>query len=379
MMDIYAMRGNRSLTAWFGLGLVAVVGATVALVIASFNGAFSSAVDMTAQLPPSSHVVAINSPVHYRDVNVGKVVSGPHTDSHGNVVVDIQIDPSRVKQIPGSVATVVAPVSIFGNEFINLIPDAAPGGRPLHSGSVIPPVQPATAPSLQSTFVSLDDVLNSVHLGDLNAGLSGLSQALAGRGTSLGQTLVSANTYLDSMLKQWPQLVEDLKQFAPFATTLAASTPAFLDLARNATVTSQTLAKHAADFSALIANGAAAAAQGAALIGQTQQLYANTLAGADALLKALSQSPTVISHLLSDFSALGSSWTKALSGSTIHVQGQTLQVTNPADLALAMVSGKNTAALLARAVSGPFVNPPTYTGADCPSYGTETGNCGGGR
>ena len=109
-MDLYAMREHRTLTVWLGVTLVAVVLAASALIVAKFDGVFAGAVRMTAQLPPNSAVALINSPVHYRDVQVGKVASAPHPDGRGHIVVDIDIDPGRVHEIPGSVEAAVAPV-----------------------------------------------------------------------------------------------------------------------------------------------------------------------------------------------------------------------------------------------------------------------------
>ena len=199
-MDIYAMRERRGLTIWLGVLFAAVILAAVALVVLKFDGAFSNDLRMTAQLPPDSAVAPINSPVHYRDVKVGKVVSAPRPDGHGHMVVDIELQPGRASQIPATVTAAVAPMSIFGNEYVNLVPTGPTGRVGLAAGAVIPAADTGSSPSLQATFTSLDQVLRAVNPAQLNAGLSGLSQALAGRGTELGHSLVSANTYLQQML-----------------------------------------------------------------------------------------------------------------------------------------------------------------------------------
>ena len=228
-------------------------------------------------------------------------------------------------------------------------------------------------------FSSLDDVLRSVHPAQLNAGLSGLAQALSGRGAELGRTLVSADHYLTTMLGLWPTVVADFRALAPFATSLAAVTPQFLDLLKNATVTADTLVEHTDDFGSLMANGGKVADQVAVLINQTASLYAKAIAGGAALFDALSQGPLLITKMLTGISRFAAAWMRTMHGGSLNVTAQTLKVTHPAYLALALASGEDVAARLERAIQGRQVNPPTYTSADCPRWGRRHGTCGGKR
>lgn len=381
MMDIYAMREHRTLSALFGVLFSVVLIATGALVVADFNGAFSRDLKVTATLPENGAVVSINSAVHFHGVEVGKVINAPHNAPDGEVVVDLMIDREQADRIPANVQIGVGPLSVFGNQYVNLMPD--PTGTAtqerLRSGDVLQVLGGNQTPSLQSTFVALDDVLDNVHPAELNAGLSGLSQALAGRGRSLGQTMVSADKFLGDMLELWPTLVDDLEQLAPFATTLTLSTPEFLDLLNNTTVTANTLVKNQDAFKSLLGNGAKASDQLTALLEQTMGTYADTVSGAAVLLQSLSQGPRVISDLLTGVSEWAGAWNDAMSGGTVKIGTATINVSNPASLALAVVSGKDLSRLLNDAVEGRLVDPPTYTADDCPKYGSQSGKCGGAR
>ncbi len=382
-MDLYNMRDNPRLTSWLGIGFAGAMLAVVALVFADFNNAFSSDIEVTADMPQQGAVVAVNSSVFFRGVEVGKVIDRPQIAPGGEIQVHLRLDRDRIREIPDTVRVVTGPLSIFGNQYINLVTgegtSAVSAHTPIRAGSTIPAVTDAQAPSLQSTFVSLDDVLKSVHPAQLNAGLSGLAQALSGRGADLGRTLVSADHYLTSMLGLWPVVVADFRALTPFATTLAQATPGFLDLLRNATVTADTLVRHSNDFAALMGNGGKAADQVAVLLSATSGMYAKAIAGGAALFEALSQGPRLISAMLTGINRFAVAWTRTMHGGSLNVSAETLKVTSPAYLALALASGEDVAARLERAIEERQINPPGYTRADCPSWGTSPAKCGGKR
>lgn len=385
-MDLYNMRESPRISAWMGVTLVAALLAIVAVAVADFNHAFSRDVVVTAHLPSQGAVVSANSSVYFRGVEVGKVIDAPHAVPGGEIEVSLRLDRARVDEIPDTVRVVVGPLSVFGNQYVNLVTQGDSNGdtsqlaaAPVRAGATIPAVSDAEAPSLQGTFTSLDAVLRSVHPAQLNAGLSGLAQALSGEGQSLGRTLDSADTYLTEMLPLWPPLVKDLHDFAPFATMLAQSAPDFLDLLKNVTVTSKTLVKQRADFADLLANGGAVSTQVATLISQTMNAYGHAIGGAEVLLNALSQGPAVINKLLAGINQFAGAWSKTIHDGSINVTTKTLNVTNPAQLALALVSGEEIPARVAKAIPGLQVNPPTYTSADCPRYGSVRAHCGGAK
>lgn len=385
-MDIHNMGENNRLTAWLGAGFVAALLAVVVLVLADFNEAFTRDIEVTANVPRQGAVVAVNSAVHFRGVEVGRVIDTPRSAPGGEIQVRLRLDRERVADIPDSVRVVVGPLSVFGNQYVNLVTEegsTAQASGHIEAGATIPAVSDAQAPSLQSTFVSLNDVLHSIRPAELNAGLSGLAQALAGRGESLGDTLVSADTYLTEMLDLWPAVVDDFKEFGPFATVLAQATPEFLDLLSNVTVSAETVVEHREDFASLMGNGGKVATQVATLIRETMGTYADAVAGAAALLDALSQGPLLISRLLTGIDQFAQAWVKTMRGGSMNVSAQTLRVTDPAYLALALASGEDVGARIERAIAGRTVNPPGYTRADCPQWGSVRGNCaastGGGR
>ncbi|GAA3645288.1 hypothetical protein GCM10022237_00930 [Nocardioides ginsengisoli] len=366
-MDIHAIYRRPGVLARLGVVFSIVLLAVSLLVVAQFRGVFSSAPTLRVELPPESSVVAVDSPVTYRDVRVGTVLEAADTGTDRAPEVRVRIDREWLDRLPRDVVATVGPVSIFGNQYVQLLApsDDAPAG--LADGAVVPAYDASQNPSLQGTFVALDDLLKQVSPAKLNAGLSGLASALQGQGAQLGKTLVSTNDYLGLMLPLWPTLVKDFDQLATLSGGLHDLTPAFLSFVENATVTAQTVDANSASFTTLIKDGSRLATTSSALLRSTVAAYGDTVDGAVALLAALSQGPDVITQMLRGVDKWASTWAPALADGMPDVRLASLSVRNPADLVLAMAAGGNPddiVGLLNKAVRPGFANPPTYRG--CP-------------
>src|SRR5581483_10930016 len=106
------------------------------------------------QLPQGSNAVPISAPVEYLNVTVGKV--GAETEApNGAVAVQFDIYPQNLARIPKGVQAQVAPLSIFGNQYVNLVPPTAATTGHLEAGDVIRPYAGAPSSSLQGTVTQL--------------------------------------------------------------------------------------------------------------------------------------------------------------------------------------------------------------------------------
>ncbi|XBB67338.1 MCE family protein [Nocardioides sp. WV_118_6] len=370
-MDIYALYRDPRVLTRLGVVFSVLVLGVAALVIAQFNGAFSGAPTLRVQLPPASSVVAVDSPVTYRDVRVGTVVKAARTGAGAGddsvPEVEVRIERHWLDRLPRDVVATVGPISIFGNQYVQLLATHDGGPAGLADDAVVPAYDAARNPSLQGTFVALNDVLKEVSPARLNAGLSGLATALNGQGDELGRTLVSTNDYLGIMLPLWPTLVENLDELATFAGGLSEITPEFLSLVENVTTTARTVRENADSFRSLVSNGSKLAVTSAHLLESTIDAYADSVDGAVALLAALSQGPDVITRTLRSIDRWAASWAPALADGMPDIRMAALSVRNPADLVLAMTAGGDPdqiVRLLNEAVRPGFADPPTYQG--CP-------------
>jgi virulence factor Mce-like protein len=360
----------------WGCLLIVLTILAVGLIFASFGGAFSQFTVVTAELPLSSTAVALNSPVEYRDVTVGKVASQGRSIPGGLVSVVLHLKPSKLRDIPAGVQATVTPVSFFGNEYIVLQPPANIGPGTLRSGQVIPPLSNGQTASLQTTLGDLDHLLIELHPAQLDAALTALAGAIQGQGTSLGQNLDKTNTYLSGMLPLWPTLVTDLQTLVPVANTFAAATPNLLQILANQTTTAQTITSSAANVHTALGGGATLAAESDQLLTAIQQPFTVLAADSGPFLQDIAQNPQEISQLLSGLDTWAKSWLAAEASGPYLSLTANVSVINPADLGLAVLGGPDVASDLAAGLGASYINPATYTSADCPTFGSLSG-CGG--
>ncbi len=357
---------------------VAITLAAGVLVFASFGGEFSNFVEVTAELPASSTAVALNSPVEYRNVQVGTVVSQGTSIPGGLVSIILHINPSMVHTIPANVTATVAPVSFFGNEYVVLVPPAQRDTATLHAREQIQPVVTDQTASLQALLSNLDHLLIELHPGQLDAALTALSSALVGQGTPLGKNLVAGNRYLQGMLPLWPKVVADFEAFDPVANTFSAATPDLLQILANQTVTSKTIDNSATSVRNTISGGATLTEEAYKLFDAIQSPFKVLTADAAPFLQDLSQNPYEIADLLSGLNKFANAFLAAEADGPYLSVTATVKVTNPADLGIAILGGS--ASTLIDAISSglgtQYVNPALYTAADCPRFGSLS-NCGG--
>jgi virulence factor Mce-like protein len=364
--------------AWWGTLALAIAVAAGVLVFASFGGTFGNFVQVTAELPASSTAVALNSPVEYKNVTVGKVVSQGTSIPGGLVSIALHIDPSMVNSIPANVKVTVSPVSFFGNEYVVLVPPAHPENATLHAQEQIQPLATGQTASLQALLSNLDHLLLELHPGKLDAALTALSSALVGQGTSLGKNLVAGNTYLQGMLPLWPKVVADFEALNPVANSFTASTPNLLKILANQTVTSKTIDNSASSVRNAISGGASLTADAYKLFDAIQEPFKILTADAAPFLQDLSQSPYEIAELLTGLGKFADAFVAAESNGPYLSVSATVKVINPADLGIAILGGSPSTLIDAISAGlGPqYVNPPLYTAADCPRFGSLS-NCGG--
>jgi phospholipid/cholesterol/gamma-HCH transport system substrate-binding protein len=364
--------------AWWGALAVSITLAAGVLIFASFGGEFSNFVAVTAVLPASSTAVALNSPVEYRNVQVGTVVSQGTSIPGGLVSIILHIDPSMVHAIPANVRATVAPVSFFGNEYVVLVPPANPDTATLRSQQQIQPLVTGQTASLQVLLSNLDHLLVELHPGQLDAALTALSSALVGQGTSLGKNLVAGNRYLQGMLPLWPKVVADFEAFDPVADSLTAATPNLLQILANQTITGKTINDSASNVRNAISGGATLTEDAYNLFEAIQAPFRVLTADAAPFLQDLSQNPYEIPELLSGLDKFANAFLAAEANGPYLSVTATVKVINPADLGIAILGGSPSTLINAISAGlGPqYVNPPLYTAADCPRFDSLS-NCGG--
>ncbi|GAB2960196.1 MCE family protein [Amycolatopsis acidiphila] len=214
-----------------GLGMLVVFAGIVALVLAMFNGAFTSTTTVSLQADRAGLMMAAKDRVKYHGVQVGSVSS---VELNGNIVkIVMQLDPSQASIIPANVTAAISPETAFGNKFIELQSPRAPAPGRLRNGTVL--IADHIGTEINTVFQNLMNVLTVVKPSQVNETLQALSSSLQGRGDQLGRFLSEINSYLGSFNPLLPELDRDMIQVSNVSNLYADISPQFFKTLENAT------------------------------------------------------------------------------------------------------------------------------------------------
>jgi phospholipid/cholesterol/gamma-HCH transport system substrate-binding protein len=368
--SIEALRESRSGRAAAGAVLAGVTAALVWAIVSAFTGSFTDVLKIRAELPPGSNAVTVAAPVEYLNVTVGKVGSeaqGPN----GDVQVQLQIYPRALSHIPKGVEAQVAPLSIFGNQYVNLVRPATIGSGHLGASDFISPYVGAPSTSLQGTVTQLYDLLNAVHPADLDTALTAFAQALNGEGTALGHALAGSGKYLGTaVVPNLANVNADIGLLTPVNNEIDRSAANLLATLSNSATTGQTITQQESALKSLLTQGTAAIEQFSGVLNQVQGTLPRLLNESGPLLADVTRSPDGLSRTLSGLTQFAAAVAAQEQGGPFLAVHAALPVANISAGVNAALGYQNPASV--DAALGSAVNPRTYTSADCPQYPGET-------
>lgn len=372
-------RSRRALSV-LGIALVVVLVASVVMVLELFTGHYTSFVTLRAEIAGNGNAVGKGNDVVYRDVTIGTVASSGKLLADHDVVVELHIRPGELAAVPANVSATVEPVTIFGTEYVvlQLPAKAKPSAAHLVADQLIPPAAAVNGANVQGAVSSLDQILNALHPAQLDTALTAVATALNGQGRGLGRTLVTVDGYLKELLPHLPELEDDLQLLAPVADQVAASTPALVGALSNLTVTANTITSHQAEVHQILVGGATVSKQIGQVLAKAKDPLIAVLKAAGPFLHDLSLTPTEQRDILDGLGTWAKAWSSAESSGPYLQFSASVNLANATDLVFAALNAPGTAGangLGAKALGTGSVDPPTYTAADCPTYGSQRGRC----
>jgi phospholipid/cholesterol/gamma-HCH transport system substrate-binding protein len=234
----------------YGVLLLVVAAALVALSILQFNQVFTPADRVTVHIGRAGLQLLPGSDVKERGIIVGSVESISSTGDGADI--KLRLKPSEADQIPDNVSVRLLPKTLFGEKYVDLVPPARPSGSHLANGAVISEDQTAQTLEIDEALNDLLPTLRAVPPADLNRTLTALATALSGRGDELGATIADADAWLRAFNPHLPQLQHDLAALATVSHTYADAAPALLRMLGNLTVTSTTVVQQQQQISAFL-------------------------------------------------------------------------------------------------------------------------------
>jgi virulence factor Mce-like protein len=236
---IWYTRAERPRYLLMGLLFLVLAVGFVALSVGIYRKVFTPVDLVTLQVERTGTQLNPGADVKVRGVRVGSVRSVA-ADADG-ATVTLALDPDSVALVPANVSARVLPKTLFGERYVDLRLPSAPAA-PIATGDVIPRDRSETAIEAQQVLDHLLPLLTAVHPAQLATTLSALSQALHGRGTQLGTTLVGLDNYLKGFNPAVPDLIKVLDDLPPVADTYARAAPDLFGGLADLTTTTRTFA-----------------------------------------------------------------------------------------------------------------------------------------
>lgn len=229
-----------------GIGYLVLVAALLWLSIAVYQKKFTPVVMVSLKTDHTGNALQADSDVKERGLIVGsvkavKVSSGNACadPSKPCVTVSLALDPGKTKEIPRNVSARILPKTIFGEQYVALQIPKHPG-PPIKGGDVIGQDRSRGALEAQKVLGDLLPLLQAVQPAELNATLTAVAEALQGRGTELGQTLVKLDGYLRQLNPHATQLVDDLVKLGKVADEYNGVAPDLMQTFRNLETSART-------------------------------------------------------------------------------------------------------------------------------------------
>ncbi|MCW2866333.1 MAG: hypothetical protein JWR20_521 [Marmoricola sp.] len=216
------------------LGLLALA---VWLTAGAFGQKFTSFDTVSAKSSNAGLQLPARADVKVRGMIVGQVTKV--SSSGGGAKLQLGISPDKIGEIPKNVTASILPKTLFGEKYVALNIPSQPSSRALRSGDSIGQTKLPT--EVEAVLNDLYPLLRTVQPAELNYTLNALADALEGRGTKIGQTIVTLDSYLRRMNPQVPALIQDIKLLASVTGTYADVTPELAATLRNLTKTGNTL------------------------------------------------------------------------------------------------------------------------------------------
>ena len=267
-----------------GLATLVVLALAAIGFVAVQGGLFSNRVTVQAQVDDIGGALVVGNDVKLRGAIIGRV--GSIAASDGGVRLELSLDPDEADRLPAEVTARVLPATVFGTSFVDLVPPERTTAT-LRTDAVIPQDPTSRTRELQDALDSSFEILTAVEPSRLAATLGAFATALDGRGTSIGDSLVTLNTYLTRLEPVLPQVGEDLRLLTSNLQTVRQIAPDLLDALESSFVTTRTIVDRQADLSAVLSGGNALADEGRVLVADQQA----------AIVKAVTQSAPLVETL----------------------------------------------------------------------------------
>ena len=249
---------------WTALFLVVVIVASV-LTGLSFNRDLQSYARVTVTSDRAGLVMPPYGKVKFRGVQVGRVSSISPSGSIDPVKLDLELEPSQLKDIPANVGAQIVAPTLFGAKYVELVEPSQPSRNHLAAGAVLRSSNVTV--EVNTVFQNLMDVLRQVDVAKLNAILSALSDGFRGNGQTIGEATTGFNQVLLAINPRSETIRQDWRALKGVADTYSAAASDILKVMDALSATSATITDNAKALDSLLFNVIGLSNSGIQLLG----------------------------------------------------------------------------------------------------------------
>lgn len=231
-----------------GVLFLVVMAAFVTLSIKIYDKDFITSIPVTLHADRVGNQLIPGGEVKARGVKVGEITAVRATPAGAEL--DLAMEPDKIGKLPTTVSALLVPKTLFGERYVALQIPRNPSPQHISAGDVIPQDHSQTAIELERVLDNLLPLLQDVQPQKLSATLGALSQALDGRGTQLGGSLVKLDHYLTQLNTALPDIKADITGLADLGDTYNRAAPDLIAALSDLTVTSKTIVDQRRDFDA---------------------------------------------------------------------------------------------------------------------------------
>jgi phospholipid/cholesterol/gamma-HCH transport system substrate-binding protein len=232
-----------------GVAFLTVLSLLVWLSIAVYQKTFTSPAMVTLRTGTVGNEMHLHADVKLHGVVVGEV-RDISADGSG-AQLDLALRPGVLDRLPANVTAQMLPTTLFGERYVALVAPPVPSPQHLTAGATIDQDRSSNAIELQQVLQHVLPLLTALKPAELSATLTAISQALQGRGTELGQSLVQFNEYLGKLNPHLPELNRDIEELVKVTRFYAQAAPDLVNALTDLTKTSRTFVDQRENFARL--------------------------------------------------------------------------------------------------------------------------------
>lgn len=338
----------------FGLALRGVIGASIVVALIVYTtvastGALSGYPEVTAAIPASNAGVTEQSAVEYKGVVVGKVIKVETAKSTSTITM--RIYDRQADGISSAAQVRVLPRTLFGDQFVQLVPPPGNAGKPIETGDTLEADASEGTVQLYEAYVRLTDLLQRIEPAKIATALSAVAQLLDGRGEKFGRMIDQLYELTDDVPKLLAFVDDGMEAASTLSSQLAAATPDGIKAMRDAIAISETVVAERRTLEQLLTSGITMTGEGKRFLGDNTDRFIELMHASGPVIDTLARHPQGTPDAIR-------------SARTLLEKGIPTFQTGPWFRIRANLTTEE---------------PRLYTTADCPRYGAQAGpNCGAG-